>query len=681
MPQFGSELREPFLVQQGEVQTEESPRPPRRPPSSKRLAIMAFAFVTAAFWLGAAAAYIWGYFGPHGFFAMDIQQIGLVAFATLVPPLLIVAGAWTLNTGLSMGDAAEALADATDKLFSADETAARTAARLGKAVRRELDALNAGLDGSLNRLRALENVLESQIAAIDEAGARADVRADAVATRLSQERERIDTVANSLTESASRASETVAGRAAQMKAMIESAEGALRSAGSTLETQAASFRSAAETAAEAPHAVAVELDRQAKRIESVSDAAMARAEFVLGRHERHRAAMTELLQKLKDEGEGFDNVLSHQRATLEEAIVQLGEQAQKFEIVTGNAERNIEILLANTAARAGQIAAGFGREADRMKEISEAVNVTLSKLVETLHDAGTGAQTLIAETTAQTKNHTKALVGEAMAECQRLVKISNELSGEAAQIRKALGEAASDVEKHLLALPGVAQQEAQRVRDLVKSETDEILDLSARTMAAIHARVAGGRGSAHQQTQEQTSEEPENESLLSLARKLTQRPKRKETATPSEPKSWEMSTLLAAAETGDAKPKELKPVAAAALGALQIALADMAVNLEAMSGEAEPAEEDWRRYLAGDRTIFARKLADSIDSDAVNRIATLYREDSRFRDSANAYIEEFESLLARAREGDGGGLLAPTILSADTGKIYLALAYALGRLS
>ena len=215
------------------------------------------------------------------------------------------------------------------------------------------------------------------------------------------------------------------------------------------------------------------------------------------------------------------------------------------------------------------------------------------------------------------------------------------------------------------------------MRDMVRSETDEILDLSARTLSTIHARTAQ-RSTPRPQGPVAPAEDADNDGLLGLARKLTQRPRRKDAG---EGKNWEMSQLLAAAETGERGRKELKPAAAAALGALQAALADLAIDLDAIAGDEGPGEEEWRRYLSGDRAVFARRLAQAIDSDAVNRIATLYRENARFRDAANTYLGEFETLLARAHEGDGGGLLASSLLSADTGKIYLAIAYALGRLS
>ncbi len=673
----------PTLLSPAEGADTEAPRPRPRADNGPRFGQMAgfiAAVILATLWMGGAVGYFWGILAASHFSGLDVPTGAIWTAVTLVPPLLFLIGAWSLSRGQAMSRSADALVDATDRLFSADETASRTAARLGRAVRRELDALNAGLDGAFTRLRALESVLESQISALDEAGARVDVRGEAIAARLTQERERLESVAVNLADAATRAGETVAGRTAQLKSMIEAAEGTLKSAGQTLEGQAANFRQAATTAADAPHAAAVELDKQAKRIESVADAAMARAEFVLGRQERHRAAMNELMQRLKEDSTSFENALSNQRTTLDQTISGFATESKKFESMTVDAERSFELIMANAATRTGQLTQSFGKEADRLKDIGASASATITHLITVLQEAGIGAQTLIGETAGQAKADAKALVGEAMVECEKLLRTAGELSAETADIRTALAKAVEEVEHHLLKLPAVAQQEAQRVRQMVRSETEEILDLSARTLSTIHARTTSRPTPREVRSEEPV--EPADEGLRGLARKLTARNKKKPE---DEGKAWQMSALLAAATGEDrdspARPKDLRPATAAALGALQAALNDLAIDLDAISSSTEPHEEEWRRYLAGDRAVFARKLALTIDDGMVHRITTLYRENARFRDSANAYMQEFEALLARAKEGDGGGgLLASTILSADTGKIYLIVAYALGRL-
>lgn len=658
--------------------------PARRPLLPEGSVPLVLSVVLGTFWIGAGAAYGWGYFGPGGLFQLDVQQSIVGAFALLFPPLLMVVSALTFTRAQTLAASVDAFVGATDRMFAADETATRKARRIGRVVRDELDALNGGLDGALARLRALEALLANQLAALDEAGARVDVRAETAAAKLSQERERIDATASLLADSAARASETVAGRAAQLKSMVESAEAALKSAGQTLESQAQSFRAAADSAIQAPHAVALELDKQARRIESVADASVARAEFVLGRHERHRTAMGELLQKLKEEGLSFESSLSAQQSSLQGAVDNVSARQQQFAALAEESDRHLELIMDKAASRTAQISESFAREVGRLRDSSEAAQVALTKLVQSLHDAAVGAQTLIAGTASETKQSANALVGEAMAEGERLLKLAVQIDGATKNMKVALAGVAEEVERHLVALPGLAKQESQRVRDLVRAESEEILNLSARTLSAIHSRVAARGGLPLVQESSEMPHENESEGLIGLARRLTQRSaprsKRKEPERDSELKSWDMHALLAAAENSGAS-KGLQPAAAAALEALEAALSDRAIDLQSMLAGAAPDEAQWRAYVEGDRSLFARRLTESIDGDSLEHISAAYRDDGAFRQAANTYCAEFEALLERTREGDGDGFLMSTVLNADTGKIYLALAYALGRLS
>ena len=218
------------------------------------------------------------------------------------------------------------------------------------------------------------------------------------------------------------------------------------------------------------------------------------------------------------------------------------------------------------------------------------------------------------------------------------------------------------------------------LRDTLRTETEQMLDISARTIATLHAR---GKIRAAEDQVGAAKTEPgvpdhSGEGLRGLARRITGAARRREEPSLERPKgSYQLSVVLAAADAG--AKTGMKPSSTAALAALQSALADLAGDLDELAGDtANPAL--WRRYLDGDRGVFARRLAASIGPDSVNRIAQLYRDNPRFHEMADAYIAEFGGMLARAREGDRDGFLASTLLTADTGKIYLAIAYALGRL-
>src|SRR5262249_15451089 len=144
----------------------------------------------------------------------------------------------------------------------------------------------------------------------------------------------------------------------------------------------------------------------------------------------------------------FDTALTQQSAGMEQAIRALDGGIKRFELMTSDSGRQLDTIMANAASRANHLTASFSHEAEQLKQISDVANAVLTGLITTLRDAGQGAQTLIGESAAQAKHDARTMVGEAMAECDKLLRAAGQMAAEAGQMRASLMQVIDDVEKH-----------------------------------------------------------------------------------------------------------------------------------------------------------------------------------------------------------------------------------------
>jgi hypothetical protein len=110
------------------------------------------------------------------------------------------------------------------------------------------------------------------------------------------------------------------------------------------------------------------------------------------------------------------------------------------------------------------------------------------------------------------------------------------------------------------------------------------------------------------------------------------------------------------------------------VASMQAAAIDMAALLA-----FDMEDTAWDNYLAGDKSIFARRLVERLDATGTRAISRHFEHDPEFRTQATHYIEEFETLIAQVLPDREGHTLAVTLLSSYIGKLYITLAQATGR--
>ena len=88
----------------------------------------------------------------------------------------------------------------------------------------------------------------------------------------------------------------------------------------------------------------------------------------------------------------------------------------------------------------------------------------------------------------------------------------------------------------------------------------------------------------------------------------------------------------------------------------------------------EVDEKAWDSYLKGNRGVFTRRAVRLLEGSETRAIKAHYEADIEFQDAVHRYVHDFEAMMRRVVADKDGGIIAVTLMSSDTGKLYAALA-------
>ncbi len=92
------------------------------------------------------------------------------------------------------------------------------------------------------------------------------------------------------------------------------------------------------------------------------------------------------------------------------------------------------------------------------------------------------------------------------------------------------------------------------------------------------------------------------------------------------------------------------------------------------------AGEVWQRFRAGERGVLGRHIYSLDGQTTFDEISRRYDREGDFRMTVDRYIGDFERLLGEAEQSDPDGRMLQNYLTSESGRVYLLLAHASGRL-
>jgi hypothetical protein len=550
-------------------------------------------------------------------------------------------------------------------------------------------------------------------------------RTHAVTSSLAERLNSIDTtfgrraseVDRMLAEHASAVEATFGRQAAQLNELLANNNNLIRQTASevgaqskdaigVLTAQTQTLREVSRGLLDQIHSLTQRFENQGEAILSAAkalDSSNAKIDSIL--ESRHQAIIG-LLHAVNTKGEDLDNVMRSYAGTIENALTQVESRAKQVGTAlardtTGQAqqalsqiERLREEAQAHTARAVGDLKSSF-----------ETVITQIGRQLEQMRGQFDNASKGMRDAAQKTASDLDSLRQEML---RRMEGLPQQTAQATAAIRKALADQLKEIEAITPALTrpqlssSTAEQQPYRQPQLptrrgpAPSSHSEIHPEAEFETPAPQFDARGRPiGGAAQPSSELGSVAGSLAQQLAGAshseRRGPQRPEpqgqRPYPPMPVEDHSregWSVSELITNAEapTYDAPKRRPDPYAAPRGYAAQPQGAAQSLRLDeiARALDHRTAAEVWQRFRAGERGVLGRHLY-SLDGQATfDEISRRYDRDPEFRATVDRYIGDFERLLQEAEQNDPDGRMLQNYMTSETGRVYLLLAHASGRL-
>lgn len=318
----------------------------------------------------------------------------------------------------------------------------------------------------------------------------------------------------------------------------------------------------------------------------------------------------------------------------------------------------------------------YARLDARAAESMDGIRAAMPAVTE-LSEVATSAVERLAEASARLEEQKEAI--------ESLSSVGREQLAEARNAAEALSEsiaiATADAERlSQAAAPQLAEalqqvnETARQASEQAKTTLADVIPQSAEALGAMSKQALAEALTA--QVEAQMSEiASTTEKAVSAARKATERLMRQ---------MLTISETSAGLEARINEAKEQVEQADQANFSRRVALLVESLNSTAIDINKvlsnEVTDTAWAAYLRGDRGIFTRRAVKLLNAGEVREIARHYESEPEFREQVNRYVHDFEAMLRNILATRDGTPLSVTLLSSDTGKLYVALAQAIERL-